>query len=68
MKINWEKQYNDLRVIHSMIKDLMNKRIGGIPHFAGEPKKLPVVYRKTLEEINASLYRVEEWICREHEF
>jgi len=62
MRIDWEKEYNKLRIIHSHLKDIMKERVGGIPHFAGKPKDLPKDYYKSLEKINNSLYRAEEII------
>ena len=67
-EIKPSEQYEKLRTIHSQLKDVMKKRIGGIPHFAGEPKDLPTEYYDLLEKVNDALYDAEEWICNNYEW
>ena len=62
-KTNWSDQYDQLRTMHSMLKDIMRERIGGIPHFAGEPKEYPHEYQMALDTINSALYTAEAIAC-----
>ena len=58
-EINWIIQYEQLRIMHSRLKDIMKERIGGIPHFAGKPKKYPHEYQMALDTIDSALYTAE---------
>ena len=63
LKIDWDNEYDKLRLIHSRLKDIMKERVGGkngIPCWFGEPKDLPKDYYKSLEKINDALYDTEE--------
>jgi hypothetical protein len=58
-KIDWDEQYEQLRTMHSYLKDIMKERIGGIPHFAGDTKEYPHDYQMVLDTINNALYTAE---------
>lgn len=58
-KINWLDQYEQLREMHSRLKDIMKERIGEIPHFAGKPKRYPHEYQMALDTIDSALYTAE---------
>ena len=60
MTIDWEDDYNKLRTIHSIIKDLTREGFLGIPVWFGEHKKLPQKYGEILWKINDLLYDAEE--------
>ena len=59
-EINWEKHYNGLRIMHSMLKGLTKEKLGKIPVWFGEPKKLPIEYMKVVWRIDELLYKAEK--------
>lgn len=63
-KIDWFDQYERLRTMHSLLKDIMKKRIGNIPHFAGEPKEYPHEYQMALDTIDSALYTAEAIVTK----
>lgn len=60
--IDWLKEYEILRIMHSHLKSLMNAKVGSIeiPVWFGERKKLPRSYLKALEKIDDALYEAEK--------
>ena len=58
MKINWDKEYNHLRIINSLIK----RRLNVEPYWFSPRKKLPEDYQKLLLKIHKYLYRAEEYV------
>ena len=63
-KINWLDQYEQLRIMHSRLKDIMKERIGDISHFAGKSKEYPHEYQMALDTIDSALYTAEALACK----
>lgn len=63
--IDWVKDYEGLRTMHAILKTLKNETVGGVPHFAGEPRAgLPVKYGELIEEMDAVLYKAEKYVSK----
>lgn len=63
-QIDWLEQYDKLREMHSVLKDIMKERVCDIPHFAGEPKYYPRDFQQSLDVVNEALYMAEMIACK----
>ena len=63
-EIDWYDEYEKLRTMHSILKDILKERVVGIPHFAGENKELPKKYAGIMWQINDLLYDAEKFVSK----